>query len=166
MPTCDRHSCLVSVGSTRNDFRRLIEAVDHLCEHGRLGATFAQIGSSSYVPRYCSFERYVGREELAYHMERAELIICHAGTGTLNAALGLGKRIIVVPRRAELHEHPDNHQLELASFLSSRGRALCVDDIQELESVVANAWGWTPTFPESDSNGVIALIEEFACQHL
>lgn len=166
MGTSKLQTCLVTVGSTRNDFKRLIHAVDRLCEDRRLGGTFAQIGTSSYVPRHMTFERFVPRTELLARVGSCDLVICHAGTGTLNAALGLRRKVIVVPRRAALGEHPDDHQLELAAYLESRGRALVVNEVEELAEAVVHATWWVPAERPPSRNGVLALIEEYGCRYL
>jgi UDP-N-acetylglucosamine--N-acetylmuramyl-(pentapeptide) pyrophosphoryl-undecaprenol N-acetylglucosamine transferase len=51
-------------------------------------------------------------------------VISHAGTGSILTALQLGKRPIVVPRRAAHGEHVDGHQDDLAAFVASEGLAL------------------------------------------
>ena len=44
--------------------------------------------------------------------------MCHAGAGIISAALAAGRKPIVVPRRAALGEHVDDHQHQLASKLA------------------------------------------------
>lgn len=60
------------------------------------------------------------REEI----EAADIVICHAGTGSILTALSLGKRPIVVPRRAGFGEHVDAHQDELADYVDGLGLAV------------------------------------------
>jgi len=60
------------------------------------------------------------REEIA----AADIVISHAGTGSILTALQLGKRPIVVPRRAAHGEHVDGHQDDLAAYVASEGLAM------------------------------------------
>ena len=50
-------------------------------------------------------------------MEEADLIICHAGAGSIMEGLRLGKRLIVVANESLM----DNHQMELASAMQQQG---------------------------------------------
>jgi UDP-N-acetylglucosamine transferase subunit ALG13 len=74
------------------------------------------------------------REEIA----AADIVISHAGTGSILTALELGKLPIVVPRRTAQGEHVDGHQNDLAAFVASEGLALVreadevtIDDLRE-----------------------------------
>lgn len=57
-------------------------------------------------------------------LERADVIISHAGTGSSLAAITAGRCPILVPRRADHGEHVDDHQREIARELDRRGLAL------------------------------------------
>lgn len=59
------------------------------------------------------------REEIS----RADIVISHAGTGSILTALSLGKRPVVVPRRAAHGEHVDGHQDDLADYVANTGLA-------------------------------------------
>lgn len=50
-------------------------------------------------------------------MENAEIIVAHAGMGSILTALSMGKQIIVMPRRAALNEHRSDHQMASISKL-------------------------------------------------
>ena len=74
------------------------------------------------------------REEIA----KADIVISHAGTGSILTALSLGKRPVVVPRRAAHGEHVDGHQDDLADYVARAGLArvleadaVTVEDLEE-----------------------------------
>jgi UDP-N-acetylglucosamine transferase subunit ALG13 len=136
----------MTVGSTRNDFSRLLREADRLAGLGLLPDLYGQIGLSDYRPEHFGFSRFLSMPEFLDRLRSARFVISHGGTGTLETCLGLGKKVILVPRRAEFGEHPDNHQLELAEYLASRNRVLFVDDIARLGQAVARIESWQPSF--------------------
>lgn len=157
----------VTVGTTRNPFDRLVEAVDDLARRGVLTDVFAQTGASTVTPRHCEHAPYLTPTAFREHLSRAELAIVHAGTGTVEAALALRKKVIVVPRQQGFGEHPDDHQLELARYLEARNRALCVFRIEDLEAQVRRAVHWTPTFrtpgsPSAIKEAIRTFVEKAA----
>ena len=153
---------LVTVGSTKNDFRRLVKEVDCIRGEGIIGQTFIQVGMSTYQPKHCDFARFLPRDAIERMMTNCRLVICHAGTGTLDMALGLKKTTIVVPRRVEYGEHPDNHQIELAQYLQERNRVLAVYNITELRSVIKSAVKWKPRFSSNNNSAVVTEIRRVA----
>jgi len=52
--------------------------------------------------------------------------------GSIITALELGKQIIVMPRRANLGEHRNDHQIATAKYFAEQGRILAAFDEQEL----------------------------------
>ncbi len=158
---------LVSVGSTRNDFSRLLREVDTLAAAGLLGAAFAQIGFSTYEPQHCGHARFVPREDLHRRIQDAEFVICHAGTGTVDLCLGLRKKVVLVPRLAALNEHPDDHQVELGQYLAAANRVLLVNDIAELRERIAAVPGWTPSFKTGEPNhALLEAVNDFLARSL
>ncbi len=55
-------------------------------------------------------------------MQAATAIVAHAGMGTILTALEMGKPLLVMPRRAALGEHRNDHQLATASRFAELGR--------------------------------------------
>ena len=54
-------------------------------------------------------------------MRNADVIIAHAGMGTILTALEYEKTILVLPRRASLGEHRNEHQLATAKNFDEMG---------------------------------------------
>ncbi|MGA9858952.1 MAG: glycosyltransferase [Solirubrobacteraceae bacterium] len=111
----------VTVG-TQLPFDRLISAVDGWAGSGASVPVFAQIGPSRLRPRNIEFAQFISPGECAQRMEEASAIIAHAGMGTILTALELGKPVLVMPRRAALSEHRNDHQLATAHRFSELGK--------------------------------------------
>jgi UDP-N-acetylglucosamine--N-acetylmuramyl-(pentapeptide) pyrophosphoryl-undecaprenol N-acetylglucosamine transferase len=65
--------------------------------------------------------------ELTQAMREADVVISHAGVGTALAALEVGKRPLLVPRRRSFGEHVDDHQTQIASELDKRGLSVSIE---------------------------------------
>jgi UDP-N-acetylglucosamine transferase subunit ALG13 len=101
---------LVTVG-TQLAFDRMVRAVDEWAGVRADAEVFAQIGPAEYTPRYIAFERFVGPEVFTAKARACTAMVAHAGTGSIFTALELRKPIVVMPRRADLGEHRNDHQL-------------------------------------------------------
>jgi UDP-N-acetylglucosamine transferase subunit ALG13 len=121
----------VTVG-TQGQFDRLIRAVDEWAGAHERADVFAQTGPSSYRPEHIRSEQFVDATAFRKHVEAASLVISHAGMGSIITALELGKRIIVVPRRASLGEHRNDHQLATAKRFAEQGSIMVAFTEQEL----------------------------------
>jgi UDP-N-acetylglucosamine transferase subunit ALG13 len=117
---------------TQGQFDRLIRTVDAWA--GARGRTdvFAQTGPSDYRAEYIRTERFVDPSEFRSRVEAAGLVIAHAGMGSIITALELGKRIIVMPRRASLGEQRNDHQFATAKWFGEQGRIAVAFNEQEL----------------------------------
>ena len=74
---------------------------------------------------------YRFRPTLDEDMKDADLILSHAGAGTVHEATKLGKQLVVVINR----ELMNNHQTELAHAMGSRRHLFVVNSPEDLESL-------------------------------
>ncbi|MHA3771520.1 glycosyltransferase [Verrucomicrobiota bacterium sgz303538] len=121
----------VTVG-TNMPFDRLIQTVDSWV--GATGRTdvFAQVGEGGWEPKHMPFSQFLEPPEFTHRFSSASLIIAHAGMGTILSALGYGKPILVMPRRASLGEQRNEHQLATAKHLSQMAKISVAFDEHEL----------------------------------
>lgn len=127
----------VTVGTTR--FEKLVAAVtspvalDWMSSQGYSSLTI-QYGtgkqpeiekSKTPFPVYA----YSFQPSLAKDMETADLILSHAGAGTVMEALRLQKKLVVVINTLLM----DNHQTELAAAMEERGHLFMVENPELLE---------------------------------
>lgn len=127
---------------TQLPFDRLVRAVDDWAGAAPGREVFAQIGPTRLRPRHIEYAQFVSPEECAERTRAATAIVAHAGMGTILTALETGKRLVVMPRRASLGEHRNDHQLatvhrfaELGSVevaLDESELALKLDDLDRL----------------------------------
>ena len=123
----------VTVG-TQLPFDRLIKAVDQWAARNNRSDVFAQIGpENAYRPRHIQWAHFVAAPECRRWVERADLVVSHAGMGTIISALELGKPLIVMPRRCDLHEHRNDHQSATVARLGARASVKVALDSDSLE---------------------------------
>ena len=124
----------VTVGA-QMPFDRLVEAVDRWAgQQGGQGRSdvFAQTGDGAYRPRHIEHVRQMEPHAFRAKMIAADFIVAHAGMGSILTALELGKPILVMPRRGDLMETRNDHQVATASKLSAFGRVAVAMDEHEL----------------------------------
>lgn len=108
----------VALGTHAQGFERLLGIVERAAADGVLPApVFAQAGPSRRDSAHVEMVDFVSAEELARRMASARVVVCHAGAGFISTALSSGHTPIVIPRRAALSEHVDDHQHQLAQKL-------------------------------------------------
>lgn len=100
----------VTVGA-QMPFDRLIKTVDQWARDRGRDDIFAQIGLTDYRPSNIQWTPFLSTEEFKQRYEAAHVIVAHAGTGSIITALQLGKPILIMPRRASLHETRNDHQV-------------------------------------------------------
>ena len=99
-------------------FDRLVRAVDEWAKECGRDDVFAQIGASDSPPHHIRWERFLSPPDFKAKAREAEVIVAHAGMGSILTAIQLGKPIVIMPRRAHLGEHRNDHQLATVSHLS------------------------------------------------
>ena len=109
-------------------FDRLFKIMDQAIEDGLIVDTvFGQIGESKYEPRNFAFERFLDKESYDEYLASAEFVIGHAGVGVIMQALESNLPLLVLPRRAELGECVNDHQVATAKKFETMGHLLSFD---------------------------------------
>lgn len=110
-------------------FDRLIKLIDQWNTSSRQDV-FAQIGRSKLKPSHIAYQDFLSPEDFADKFQTAELIIAHAGMGTIITALEMGKPLLVMPRQASKGEHRNDHQFATAKRFTNRGISVALDDAE------------------------------------
>ncbi len=110
---------LVMVGNHYKGFGRLLRKMDEIAS--RIShEIMIQRGYSNYLPKYAKYFDFVPMKEAIELMRMSELIISHAGFGTILLCKEYGIPLIIFPRRKKYGEHGTDHQVEIAKALEER----------------------------------------------
>ncbi len=124
---------VVTVGTERFPFQRILTSVA-----SALPSTVDVVWQTGHTPSTelpGTVRAWIPHNELQAAVERADIVVTHAGVGSVLMALRCGRHPLILPRRAALGEHVDDHQVELARHLEQRGLATVAspdDDLAEL----------------------------------
>lgn len=130
---------------TQGQFDRLIRTIDEWASANGRTDIVAQTGPSTYQSKHIRTERFIDAVEFRQRVEAASLVISHAGMGSIITALELGKRIIVMPRRASFGEHRNDHQLATAKRFAEHSAITVAFTEQELRQVLDRLQNLTET---------------------
>ena len=125
----------VTVGSSHIPFRRLIDALGAL----PVDELVVQHGPADAPPAAGRAVPFMPFAEVLEYVEAADVVISHAGVGSITCALRAGHTPLVVPRLKRYGETVDDHQVELVDALAADGRIVAVRDPATLAGAVADA---------------------------
>lgn len=126
----------VTVGTT--SFDRLIENIDVLANQlNELIITF-QIANGEYKPKNGSYFEFT--HDIDCYYTNADIIITHAGAGSIYRLLELNKKIIVVPNM----ERVDKHQIDIAKYMADNNHVLLLSDFKQTYDLLVNVGNFKP----------------------
>ncbi|WP_299356624.1 glycosyltransferase [uncultured Shimia sp.] len=125
---------------TQLPFDRLARALDGWCaQTGRGREVFGQIGKmgpESFRPTHFEWQAQIAPDQFNTKMQQADVIVSHAGMGTIITALNLGKPLVIMARRAHLNEHRNDHQHGTVKRFREREGVFAVENEKELSDTL------------------------------
>ena len=128
----------VTVGTREEPFDRLVERIDELASELD-DEIHVQLGHTDYEPENVEWFRFTDEETIRRLYAETDVVVAHAGAGTVLTALSNGKPIVLVPRYEEYGEAQNYHQLDLAEALESRDAIFVVYEIDDLSGNIESA---------------------------
>ncbi len=152
----------VTVG-TDLPFDRMVRVIDAWAAESRRDDVFAQIGEGGWEPEHIRFANFLQPPEFVAHFKAASVIIAHAGMGTILSALYHHKPILVMPKRASLGEHRNEHQLASARRMMELGNVNVAFDESELRDRLEHLdeLKQPKTIGDSASDGLVRGLRDF-----
>lgn len=127
----------ITVG-TQVAFDRMIRAIDEWASFHPDKEFFAQIGPAKYFPKNLTYEKFLSPHEFQVKFNIASLVIAHAGMGTIINALQKEKPLLIMPRKANLKEQRNDHQLATAAGFKKLGLVNVAMDENELKDKLSD----------------------------
>ncbi|MFD0912575.1 glycosyltransferase [Methylophilus luteus] len=126
----------VTVG-TQLPFDRLVKTVD-TWNAAKLVELYLQVGPSEYKPQNAEFSVFLEPAKADQLFQQAEIIISHAGMGSILTALRYQKPIIIMPRLAAQGEHRNDHQLATCKWLGNKSGIHVAQNEMELLAILSD----------------------------
>lgn len=128
----------VTVG-TQLPFERLVKAMDEIVPSLGGEQVICQTLGGKYMPMNMECRQYIDKQEYTRLFMEARVIVAHAGMGSILSAIKFGKHIIIMPRKASLGEHRNDHQTDTANALKEYGNIHAVWNETQLSSILLNS---------------------------
>ena len=154
----------VTVGNDYRGFNRLLSKIDEIAPRVPTDILI-QRGYSSFSPEHAPFFDFVPMERAMEYLRTSDLVVSHAGIGTIILCKEYGTPLVILPRRKKYREHMNDHQLEVAEALERRkGENIYVaKGEEELEEKIFEALKGTKSSPAPNPGrtSLIRTIREF-----
>ena len=132
---------LVTLGTQKQQFTRLLEYIENSNIKEEI---IVQAGFTKFISNKMKIFDFIDYDEMNKYIDKADLIITHAGTGSIVSALKKDKKIVACARLSKYLEHVDNHQEEILDVFYEEGYILKIDDNLDLDEVVKESKKFNP----------------------
>lgn len=129
----------VTIGNDKHRFNRLIDKVVEIDEANDQFLFKIQYGHTKPKSKSKNYKDFISKEQFTHEIIESDLVISHAGAGTLVQVVNTGKKPIVVPRLFKFNEHLNDHQLEIANEFEKSKYCDIILDIDKLEEKIINS---------------------------
>ena len=149
----------VTLGTQDKSFSRLLDAIEKQIENGNIKEkVIVQAGHTEYKSKYMEIHKLLPMNEFDNYIKKCNLLITHAGVGSIMTGLNNNKKVIVVPRLAKYKEHINDHQMQITDNFSKEGYILPLYENDDLGMVLKNIKKFKPKKFKSNTGNMIELI--------
>jgi len=120
----------VTVGNTY--FNNLIQAIDERISPDNFDVTI-QLAEGQYTPKNHEYFKFT--DHVNDYIDQADVVITHAGAGSVFKLLEKQKKLVVVPNNVRI----DSHQFDLAKYVDDENLASVCYDLTQIESALSAA---------------------------
>ena len=147
-------------------FDRLVKYMDGWIPEREGVSVTGQIGQSSFKPVNMEYHARMNVSDFNRTFDEADLIIGHAGMGTIIKSLVAGKPIVVMPRQLQLKEHNTNHQVATANAFKKLEYVHVVMTLEEMDLLLREPGNIKSLhrISEHASSQLIGAVREFIIQ--
>ena len=153
----------VILGTQDKKFPRLLQAIQDVIDSGKIDKgeeIIVQAGSTKFKSENMKIIDYMGVEEFEEYIDKARIIICHAGVGTILTALNKEKTIIAAARLKEFSEHVNDHQLQILENFKDKGYIIALEDFSKLDEALEQAKTFKPQPFKSNKKYFLRQLEK------
>ena len=153
----------VILGTQDKKFPRLLEAIQKKIDEGKISKKeeiIVQAGSTKFESKDMKILDYMSVRKFEECIEKADVVICHAGVGTILTALKKGKKIIAAARLKQYGEHVNDHQLQILDNFTKEGYILALEDFDKIDILLKQVKNFTPAKFKSNKKFFLRQLEK------
>lgn len=124
---------LVTLGTQKQQFTRLLDMIENSKIKDKI---IVQAGYTKYKSKKMEIFDFIDYQQMNDLIENADVIITHAGTGSIVTPLKRNKKVIAMARLKKYKEHVDDHQEQIVNIFSEVGYIEKIDDSSNLDEVI------------------------------
>lgn len=147
---------LVTLGTQKEQFKRLLDYIENSQIEDEI---IVQSGHTKYESKKMKLFDFIPYEEMEKYIKKADVIITHAGTGSVLMPLKMGKKVIVCARLSKYEEHIDDHQQQLADIFSEEEYVLELNENNSLDELFKKIKTFKPKKFISNSENFIKKLK-------
>lgn len=151
---------VVSVGTDRHPFDRLIEWIDEWRAAHPSVSVVVQHGESR-KPEVAVGKDWIPHTDLRELFTRASVVVTHGGPSTIMEVRSAGHMPVVMARNPEFGEHVDDHQMRFVEHLDRNGQAAVVDTKEDLFDQIDRALADPAAFEVVPDGGLAVGVAGF-----
>lgn len=133
----------VTLGTSKQDFSRLIKELDVYIGKNKCTDIVVQSNKCIYVPKNFKIINELSKKDYLNNLKNSDLIITHGGVGSIMDALKFEKKVIAFPRLAEFNEAVNNHQEQIVNLFAEKGYIL-TGEISNLKQIINKESNFEP----------------------
>ena len=154
----------VILGTQDKKFTRLLDAIQKKIDEGKISKKekiIVQAGCTRYKSKNMQIIDYMPLREFEDYVDKADIIICHAGVGTILTALKKGKKIIAAARLKKYGEHVNDHQKDIEKKFNDSGLLIGIDDVNDLKYAIIKSERFYPKKYQKNNSEMINIIKTY-----
>lgn len=152
----------VTLGTQDKGFSRLLDAIEREIKNGNIKEeVIVQAGYTDYESDNMKIYKLLPMEKFDEYVDKCDLLITHAGVGSIMSGLNKNKKIIAAARLKEYGEHNNNHQVQIASEFSKLGYLLYLEDFNKLDEILNKSKSFKPKKFKSNNEKFVKIVENF-----
>ena len=152
----------VTLGTQDKGFPRLLEAIEKQIQNGNIKEkVIVQAGLTEYESKNMEIYKLMPMQQFDKYVKECDLLITHAGVGSIMSGLKNNKKVIAAPRLKEYGEHNNNHQVQIATEFSKLGYILYLEDFDKLDELLEKSKTFNPKKYKDNNKNFVKIVEDF-----
>jgi len=152
----------VTLGTQDKPFTRLLQKIDEEIRNGNIkDKVIVQGGCTKLNTKNMEIFNQVSQEKFEEYINNCDILLTHAGVGSIITGLKYNKKVVAVPRLAKYEEAANDHQIQLVENFSQEGYILGVDNLDDLSKVLKETKKFKPKPYVSNTDNFIKQLIDF-----